>query len=149
MPKRTPVCSQSDCEEPPQFSGLCREHYEEQQENRRRREAALQALHYGQIDGRLPDDLELRDELQQLRSWWDRACFSVNHQVQDSILQDEAQYAVEWCISLAQEIVAAEQASRAGQPDLSTFTITREWVWKRFSNLQAGYMSNGVKRPVK
>jgi len=149
MPKRPIVCSHAHCEEPLKFSGLCSEHFEEQQEKRRRRDAALQALHYGEIDGRLPDDLKLRDELQQLRSWWDRACFSVNQQIQDSILQDEAQYAVEWCISLAQEIVVAELASRSGQPDPSAFISTRDWVWKRFSNLQAGYMSNGVKRPVK
>lgn len=147
MRKRKFCCSQSDCDEPLQFAGLCSEHYAEQQEKRQQRDAAVRALHRGDVEGGLPHDPELREELQRLRQWWDKACFSVNHQIQDKVLLDEAEYAIEWCISLAQEIVLAEKASRAGEPRPYTFAATREWVWRRFSNLEAGLMSNGVTRP--
>lgn len=137
----------SRCEEPPYLGGLCREHHAEYTEKQQKREAACKALHFCLVGGRLPDDPTLRDELLKLRKWWDRACSSVNGQIQDKVLLDEAKYAVEWCIALAQEIVQAEEAMRDGRPVSYSLQATREWVWDRFSNLEAGLMSNGIKRP--
>lgn len=147
MSKRKRCCSESGCDEPPQYMGLCDEHYAERQEKRKLRDAAVRALHSGGIDERLPDNPVHREELQRLRQWWERACFSVNHQIQDDVLLDEAQYAVEWCIGLAQELVLAERASRAGEPGSCSLAGTQKWVWERFANLEADLMSNGVKRP--
>lgn len=135
------------CEEPPYLGGFCKEHHAERTDKMQKREAALKALHFGTVGDRLPDDLALRDELLRLREWWDRACRSVNYQIQDQVLLDEAKYAVEWCIALAQEIVQGEEAIRDGHPVPYSFKATRGWVWDRFSNLEAGLMSNGVKRP--
>lgn len=136
----------STCTEPPHSGGLCREHNDERIHKNRRRDAALNALHTGAVEGRLPDDPELREELQRLRTWWERACFSINHQRENEILKDEAPYAIEWCISLAVEIVAAETAIRQGNNIPHTLQATRGWVWERFSNLEKGLMSNGVER---
>jgi hypothetical protein len=63
---------------------------------------------------------------------------------------DEAEYALEWCIALAQEIVAAEYRLRNGLgiSDLR-LDFTRRWVWERFSNLEAGLRSNGLTRAAK
>ena len=60
--------------------------------------------------------------------------------------RDEADYAAEWCIALAQEIVEAERAVIAGKSIPVSFTLTGEWVWERFRNLEAGLRSNGASR---
>jgi len=139
-------CLESGCLEPPFLGGLCKQHHEEEAEKSRRRTAAINALHTAVIEGRILDNLELRDELMQIRKWWDRACHSVNYNIKDEVLADEAKYAIEWCISLSQEIVDAEIAFRAGNNPSRQLEATREWVWERFHNLEAGLMSNGVKR---
>jgi len=59
---------------------------------------------------------------------------------------DEALFAQSWCISLAQEIIDAELATRKGERFSQSLDITREWVWDRFKNLEAGLRSNGTKR---
>jgi hypothetical protein len=66
----------------------------------------------------------------------------------DEVLSDEAEYAIEWCIALAKEIVDAEIAFRKGTPSSYSLESTREWVWERFHNLEKGIMSNGIKRPT-
>ena len=113
----------------------------------RRRKAALDALHKSEIEGRPPENAELRDELFRIQKWWYRACDAVNYAREDEVLLDEAKYATEWCIALAQEIVDAEIASRNGQPIPISLERTRDWVWDRFLNLEKGLMSNGVNRP--
>jgi hypothetical protein len=63
-------------------------------------------------------------------------------------LQEEAEFAMEWCITFAQEIVDAERAARKGNPAPSLhMESTRQWVRERFRNLERGLMSNGVPRP--
>ena len=139
-------CSYDGCEEPSHLGRLCEEHHANSEKNKRLREAALNALHSGMVGDRLPDDAVLKEELMRLRKWWDRACNSINYQVQDEVLFDEAKYAIEWCISLAQEIVMAEQAKRVGEEVACSLQATRAWVWERFSNLESGLMSNGINR---
>lgn len=133
--------------QPPYLGGLCKAHSEEARARELRRNDALEALHFGVIDRTLPSDLTIRDELDRLRVWWRAACFSLNYSIRDAVLRDEAEAATSWCISLAQELVDAERASRAGkQPDVVLLNHTRQWVWERFSNLELGLMSNGVER---
>jgi len=146
MVRKEKECIKFRCLEPPYLGGLCQDHYEEDNEKRRRRKDALNALHMAQIEGRLPENPELRKELFQIRKWFFRACTALQHNREDEILLDEARYAFEWCISLAQEIVDAEIAFRNGEPPLSSLESVREWVWDRFRNLEKGLMSNGVKR---
>jgi len=59
---------------------------------------------------------------------------------------DEAEYATEWCIALAIEIVDAELALRDGRAVSNSLADTRAWVWERFNNLEAGLNSNGRPR---
>lgn len=102
---------------------------------------------HGNVHAYAIADNNLREEFSQLRRKWDAACHSVNYQVEDPVLRDEAKWAVEWCISLAREIILADQALQAGKAVSASLADTRRWVGERFSNLEAGLMSNGVKRP--
>jgi hypothetical protein len=70
----------------------------------------------------------------------------VNYKVKDPNLEDEAEYAIEWCIALAIEIVDAEMLYRNGEMPLDSLTHTRFWVWERFKNLENGLRSNGIER---
>ena len=60
--------------------------------------------------------------------------------------REEADYALEWCIALARELVAAELAIREGQEPGFSLETTRAWVWERFRSLKAGLRSNGLPR---
>lgn len=148
MSERKPLsCRASGCAEVPFLGGLCRQHYDEADRRAQRRRAAIDALHTAVIDDRLPDDLALREELTRLRKWWDRACSAVQTKRDSALMPaDEADYALEWCIALAQEIVDAERAARGGKKAEDTLACTRHWVWERFGNLEAGLRSNGIAR---
>lgn len=122
-------------------------HYEEDQRKYMLRNAAIDALHMGMIDGQFPERSELIEELQKIRKWWSRACDAVNYERQDPVLMDEAPYAVEWCIRLAEQFVETERAFRSGVKPSWLLESTKEWVWDRFKNLEAGLMSNGIERP--
>jgi hypothetical protein len=147
--KKIRECREYRCTEPPYRDGLCEEHYEENKSKQLRHDAAVNALHMGIIDGRVLDNQELRGELLKVRKWWDRACRSVNYNVEDEILRDEAQSALEWCIAIAQEIIDEELAYRSDNSKSFSKEISKEIkriAWERFENLEAGLMSNGVAR---
>jgi hypothetical protein len=59
---------------------------------------------------------------------------------------DEADYATDWCIALAEEIVKAQRQVKAGKEIPTSFDLTRQWVWQRLQNLDAGLHSNGTQR---
>ena len=139
-------CSKYGCKEPPYLGGLCKAHNEENRHKEVRRDAAIHALHFGSIDGSYPKNAELHEELEKIRKWWHRACDAVNYGRVDDVLLDEAEYALKWCISLAQEIVDAEIAYRTDASVSESFAYTKQWVWERFQNLEAGLMSNGIER---
>ena len=149
MPKRKSVCRAPRCNKPPYSGGLCQKHSEEETIREERRRVALDALEKGVVGERLPDAPALKEELLRLRVWWFRACDAVNGQRSIGPLPlDEAEHATGWCIALAQEIVDAELALRSGQKPNDRLEYTREWVWDRFKNLEAGLMSNGIPRPA-
>lgn len=112
-----------------------------------RRDQAIDALHTLVVGGRLPDNEALRIELLELSRWWQMACNAVqtNREVELMPLE-EAEYALEWCIALAGELVAAELAFRDGRAASHSLVGTRTWVWGRFKNLDAGLRSNGLPR---
>lgn len=140
------TCRKYDCHEPPHCGGLCKKHHEEGRLNELRRTDALSALHDLTVKGRILENAELKAELLRLRDWWDRVVRSMNYRIADPVLGDEVESAKEWCILLAQEIVAGEMAIRNGTSPSYMLDATRLWVWDRFKNLEAGLMSNGVPR---
>ncbi|MDP3282690.1 MAG: hypothetical protein U1D41_14300 [Nitrosomonas sp.] len=146
--KKIQKCVDADCNEAPYLGGFCEKHHKEKLQMEKRRETALTALDAGKIADQFLENKELCDELQRLRQWWFKICDAINNNRKDTILKDEAKYAIEWCIALAQEIVDAELAFRAGSNRFSTDSLmsTRQWVWERFRNLEAGLMSNGIQR---
>jgi hypothetical protein len=112
-----------------------------------RRASARTALDSGAIDGDVPSDPALRDELLRLRRRWYLACQVVRENRGTPLMPvNEAEFATEWCIALAQEIVEAHHALGAGKPMPSSVASTRSWVWERFRNLDAGLRSNGAPR---
>jgi hypothetical protein len=129
------------------LGGLCRLHYDEQQERDRKRRDSLNALHYGTVDGALPGDPMLRTELEKLRQYWSRVCSVLQTENGTPVMPlDEAPFAQEWCISLAEEIVSAQRSISAGGKSGYESTFTRGWVWERLHNLDAGLRSNGLPR---
>ncbi|MFM0348987.1 hypothetical protein [Paraburkholderia sp. RL17-347-BIC-D] len=64
----------------------------------------------------------------------------------DDVLQDEAEFAVEWCIAIAASLVEEERLFRQSILPDPMLKIYRNDVWTRFDNLEAGLMSNGVPR---
>lgn len=147
MPKRKMSCKQPRCGDPAEIMGYCRAHYDEHLEDERLRGEAVRALHSGLIDGHVLANDTLRTELLAIQKWWRVACDAVNYDRDDTVLKDEAPYALEWCISLAKEIVLADEALLKGDRPDHSLEYTKAWVYDRFSNLEAGLMSNGVKRP--
>jgi len=91
----------------------------------------------------------LRDEFWRLRDWWSSVCSYVSSNHEHPVLRDETEYAVSWCIALAEYIVDEERDRRAGkQEQASTYEYLRRDLWERFENLERGLMSNGVARPA-
>jgi hypothetical protein len=146
--RKLPQCSRFGCYESPYAGNLCKEHYEEDLAKRRLREEALDLLHRFKVDGTALTKPEIREEYSRLERWWDRACRAVNFNRVDAVLQDEAEYAVEWCIAIATSLVEEERLFRQGISHDPMQKVYRDDVWARFSNLEAGLMSNGVARRV-
>ncbi len=141
------TCRHSGCDEEPYLGGLCRKHHEEDIRKRQRRDAALDVLHRSVIDGRLMEKPGLRDELRQVQRWWSKACLAVQQARTIAPLPfEEAEYAVEWCISLAQFIMDDELAYRAGKEAGYENEFMRKLTWERFHNLEQGLRSNGTQR---
>lgn len=138
-------CRKDGCFEPPYLGGLCKDHHEEHDIQENRRQTAIEALHHGKINDIYLGE-ELRNELDKVRKWWRRACDAVNYRREDEILRDEAEFALEWCIALAQEVVDAEVLHRDGKLFPQSFSFQQTWVWERFENLEKGLGSNGVER---
>lgn len=145
---RVQKCVDAECTEIPYLGGYCEKHHMEKLRIEKRRENALTALEIGKIADQFLENMELRDELERLRKWWFRICDAINNNRKDTVLKDEAIYAIEWCIALAQEIVDAELAFRAENNKFSNDNLeaTKQWVWERFHNLEAGLMSNGIQQ---
>jgi hypothetical protein len=145
--KRHVTCIEYGCSEPPHLGSRCELHQGQHQQKARLRQDAVDALWRKTVDGVLvhPPFLE---ELLRNSEWWDKACASVRAmRTNDSVFGDEAEYAVEWCIALAEQLVLAERATRTGaEVDSDQLDYVRGWVWERFANLDRGLRSNGLPR---
>jgi hypothetical protein len=143
------TCNVSSCEEIPYLAGRCKVHHEEQRANELARNAAIESLRSLQIDGKFPSKPNLKDELFKVSQWWDKAWMAQRLSRQDSILLDETKYATEWCIALANLISQEERDFLDGREPNATTTHLKKITWERFTNLEAGLLSNGIKRPEK
>ena len=128
------------------MGGLCKEHHEEDLAEKRSREDALRLLHESKVDGSHLSNEETLTEYLRLVRWWDRACRARNFDRFDDVLQDEAEYAIEWCIAISTSLVEEERLFRKGLKSDPMLKHYREDIWTRFHNLEAGLMSNGVRR---
>jgi hypothetical protein len=149
MPRRKPprTCIVDNCPEEPYRRGRCKSHHDESEREMARRNVAIDALNKSTVDDRLLDDLALREELYRLQKRWrDAQRVLESRRGTAAMPLDEAQYAVDWCITLAQEIVDADAALRSGQEVSYLFTHWRKEVWEQLDNLEAGLMSNGHPR---
>ena len=145
--RRTLDCRSRGCENVVFMGGLCKDHFEESEIKRRRRRDAIDTLHRRIIDGQLPQNLILKDELASLCPWWDRACMAVNSRRSVDMLPfDEANDAVEWCISVAEGIIDQERTFRENGRFDPTAAAFRQWAWDRFAYLEKGLRSNGTPR---
>jgi hypothetical protein len=115
-----------------------------------RRETAIELLHTGMLDRRIVESSALREELRCAQEWWHKACTAINEGRKDPVLQEEAQFALEWCIGIAQKLIEQELAARNGTilPNASELEICKAIQWRKFAMLEAGFMSNGIKRPA-
>ena len=141
-------CTKYVCEEAPYLGGLCKAHHDERRVGEKEREEALETLRTFSVQGERPTKEGLFEELKKANHWLEKAYFAIRCNKNDEILKDETQVAPEWCITISKAIINEEIAYRGGkEPDL-TLSHLKKLSWKRFSNLEAGLMSNGVKRPV-
>jgi hypothetical protein len=119
------------------MGGLCRVHYDEESRRTQLHEAAITALHTGEVEGMYLVDETLREDLQQLRDRWFVVCdVVISGRGRDLVPLEHAEYAKEWCISLAEQIVEAQRAITVGKTVASTFEFTKSWVWKRLHDIE-------------
>jgi hypothetical protein len=130
-------CREHNCSYEPYLGGLCRVHHDEHTREKQLRDAAITALHRGEVNGEFLVDGALRDDLEQLRARWFVVCDVVNSsRGKDLVPLEHAGYATDWCISLAEQIVEAQRAISAGEPVASSFESTKSWVWKRLRDIE-------------
>lgn len=147
MAKRRRSCSRLHCDNPSFLGGLCEHHHEDAERKRLRRDAALAVLNRGQIDEQPVLPGPLRDEFWRLRDWWFDVCSYASRDREHPVLRDETEYAVEWCIGLAEYLIDEERDRPAGKQD-AAHEYLRRHLWERFENLQRGLRSNGIPRPA-
>jgi hypothetical protein len=123
-------------------------HHEERARAERLRRDAIDALSIAAVDGTRFSQPEYLEEVLRASKWWDRACSVMRSPgAKDAVLGDEAEYAMEWCIRLAEQLVLAERAARStSHLDDFHLNAVRGWVWERFAYLEQGLRSNGTKR---
>lgn len=146
--KNKSTCRYPHCNEIWHLGGLCSKHYEEGRAKEELRGEAVRSLHWGVIDGVRPSNEVARSELVKIQRWWNEVCNALNFGHKHSVLRDEVEFAKEWCIALAEQIVNIERAFRAGtlRETDDMFVATQLWVWERFENLEKGLKSNGAIR---
>ncbi|MGA3286352.1 MAG: hypothetical protein ABSD46_02885 [Bacteroidota bacterium] len=101
------------------------------------RNDAINVLHTGAVDGRLPDNPTLRKELLHLCKWWQRACSVVqNHRDTNLLSVTDANDVIALSISASKEILEAERAFRSGEQIDDIPSIKRSWAVERMQELE-------------
>lgn len=147
MNRRRKRCRRANCEQEAASDGLCTAHAEEEHRESVRHDQAVAILHGSPTYAGPSLRGEFDAELRQLRRWWWRSCDAVNlGRAQPSIPLDEAEYAVAWCIKLAEALLIANEQALVGQDRHPELENARRAVWERFENLERGLRSNGLPR---
>lgn len=147
MGRRKRICFEGNCTEAAALTGLCLVHYERRELRERARTDAVDAVHEGVPYTADAGVANLAQEFRSLQRWWWRACDGVNYKrSHEKLPLEEAPYAVDWCISLAVELLEAMRLVSSGGEPHARLVATRSWVWDRFWNLQEGRFSNGQPR---
>jgi hypothetical protein len=110
--KKPITCLERDCAERPFLGGYCQKHHEERERVERLRRDAIDALWRATVDGTRFTQPEYLEEVLRASKWWDRASSVMRTPgTRDAVLGDEAEYAMEWCIRLAEQLVLAERSA--------------------------------------
>ena len=138
MQAKIKTCKSNRCNKPIYRVGLCDKHYEEQELKQKRKDDAVNVLHHSTIDGSFFTCEAIRNDFIRLQKLWFRVCDIVNDWTKsDTELNKEADFAVSWCVKLAQELVDAERAFRSNtQYDMTLLRHTQKELWDRYSHLE-------------
>lgn len=114
---------------------------------RARPEQAVALLH-GRPEGNSPPlNAEFATVLRRLRPWRWRACDVVRtERALPTMPLEEAECAGEWCITLAEALLIANEEALAGRSQHPERDHTGSWVWECFENMERGSRSNGLPR---
>jgi len=150
MSKKKRTCINYDCTNESYLAGYCKKHYQEYIFNQERRDSTIRTLRSYSINDSPLTNENLRKELDQLCEWWSRICSVLNNNRGTELMPlDEAEFAKEWCITLAQKIIDDEIAFRSGKQIDNSYDLNYERLWNRFKNLEKGLTSTGVERKIK
>lgn len=128
-----------DCSEAPYLGGLCRAHHDEDVRRKRLSDQAFRALHFGEIDGAIPGDVALAQDLNQLRERWQVVCsVSISRHGTDIVPLKHANYAGDLCMSFAEHIVEAQWATDAGAAVAPSYENAKRWFWERIREIECG-----------
>ena len=143
--KKNSICRERNCVESPYLGGYCRRHHDDYKFKEELRRAAVDALWQLTVDRTLFTQKEYLEEARRISKWWTQACGAViSPNPEDTVFAGEAEYATEWCIRLAEQLVLAERAARSGTVvDEYQLKAVSGWVWERFTFLERGLSSNG------
>jgi hypothetical protein len=137
MKRKIPRCGAEGCSELAYSEGLCNVHLDEKGRKEKLHAQAVRALDCGEVDGAVLDDKSLRNDLEQLSDRWRLVCNVVNSQRGTNTFPlAHAQFAVEWCISFAEQIIEAQRSITAGTPVGGSYEHTKRWVWERLRGLE-------------
>lgn len=146
--KQHPTCRERNCSERPHLGGYCQRHHNERKLAEELRRAAIETLWRLTVDDKTFTRQDLLDDASRISGWWAQASSAVITQdLAHTVFDDEAEYAAEWCIRLAEQLILAERAARSGAPvEEYQLNAARGWVWERFAYLERGLRSNGTAR---
>jgi hypothetical protein len=101
-----------------------------------RRILAISGLHFGQLGGGSPANVDLSNDLAELSEQWQIVCLVLNTQRQYcGLTPSDAPKVREWCIALAVEIVKAQEALDRGETLPASYQNTRDAIRKGFREL--------------
>lgn len=127
--------------------GFCKQHQAERDQKDRRRQNAEDLLRTGRVLGKPLVKESLRAEYLKLLTYYDDARYALRFEKKHGVIDvEEAESALSWCRGIA-EIIFYEELHFIEHPegDLSN-SYNREYLWKRFENLELGLRSNGTEK---
>lgn len=141
MAKRKNECQKYGCDDEVYRIGYCKNHYEERQKEKSLYDKAVDALHTGTIDNKLPENGDLKEELMRLMRLWQRVCAHLNSGLYQNEFGGNGELAKDICISLAKVIVDEELRHRHPEYEGMEKAVARSRKsrhWEDLDNLVEG-----------